>query len=135
MLDSTRVGLSLTLLLTRVSMNNRKSQNQHLDSSGVDERVHAQAIRQLLRARTRLIVCFWTLPVYILIVWVLLSNRQPIDLFMFFYFSLCAGFWIDMVRRRCPVCAKQFYVKSVLLNLNTRKCVHCSFSTGRNFRE
>ena len=116
MLDSTRVGLSITLLLTRVKMNNRKSQNQHLGSSGVDERVHAQAIRQLLRARTRLIVCFWTLPVYILIVWVLLSNRQPIDLFMFFYFSLCAGFWIDMVRRRCPVCAKQFYVKSVLLN-------------------
>ena len=73
-------------------MNNRKSQNQHLGSSGVDEKVHAQAIRQLLRARTRLIVCFWTLPVYILIVWVLLSNRQPIDLFMFFILVFVQGF-------------------------------------------
>ena len=116
-------------------MNNRKSKNQILGNSSVDETVHAKAVRKLLRARTRLIVCFWTLPLYILIVWVLLSARQPIDLFMFVYFSLCAGFWIDMVRRRCPVCAKQFYVKSVLLNLNTRKCVHCSFSTSRNFQE
>ena len=115
-------------------MNNRKSQNQHQGSSGVNETVHAQAIRQLLRARTRLIVCFWTLPVYILIVWVLLSNRQPIDLFMFFYFCLCAGFWIDMVRRRCPVCTKQFYVKSIVLNLRTKKCVHCGLGMDSHFQ-
>ncbi len=116
-------------------MSNRNSKNQYPGDSGVDERGLAQAVRQLRRVRTRLIVCFWTLPVYILIVWVLLSNRQPIDLFMFFYFSLCSGFWIDMVRRRCPVCSKQFYVKSVLLNLSTKKCVHCSFNLDREFQE
>jgi len=132
MLDSTRVGSSLTLLSTKVSMSNRKSKNKYCTDSSVGATDQGRAIRQLLRARTRLMVCFWTLPIYILIVWMLLTNRQPIDLFMFFYFSLCAGFWIDMVRRRCPICAKQFYVKSVLLNLSTKKCVHCSFSMDRN---
>ncbi|MDD9894906.1 MAG: hypothetical protein OXU66_07845 [Gammaproteobacteria bacterium] len=87
---------------------------------------HKPTIRKIYRARTRLIVCLWTLPVYILTVWILLSNRQPIDLFMFFYFALCAGFWLDMAWRKCPACDKQFYVKSILLNLITHKCVHCS---------
>ena len=87
---------------------------------------HQPSIRKLYRARIRLIVCLWTLPVYILTVWILLSNRQPIDLFMFFYFALCAGFWLDVAWRRCPACAKQFYVKNILLNLTTQKCVHCS---------
>ncbi len=87
---------------------------------------HQPSVRKIHRARIRLIVCLWTLPVYILTVWILLSNRQPIDLFMFFYFVLCAGFWLDVARRRCPACAKQFYVKNILLNLTTQKCVHCS---------
>lgn len=108
-------------------MNSRKSKVKELDVSIGKEKLHALSIKQLHRSRTRLIVCFWTLPVYILIVWVLLSNGQSVDTFMFFYFTLCAGFWIDMVRRRCPICAKQFYVRSILLNLKTKNCVHCGF--------
>lgn len=87
-------------------------------------------VKKIYRARTRLVVCLCTLPIYILTVWILLSNRQPIDLFMFFYFALCAGFWLDMAWRRCPACEKQFYVKSILLNLMTHKCVHCSLDIG-----
>ena len=87
------------------------------------------ALKKISRARTRLLVCLWTLPVYMLTVWILLSNRQPVDLFMFFYFSLCAGFWLDMARRKCPACTRQFYVKSILLNLLTRKCVHCGLES------
>lgn len=108
-------------------MNSRKSKVKELDVSIGKEKLHALSIKQLHRSRARLIVCFWTLPVYILIVWVLLSNGQSVDSFMFFYFTLCAGFWIDMVRRRCPICAKQFYVRSILLNLKTKNCVHCDF--------
>ena len=115
------------------AMTNNKFKDHRSGDKRDYETNRALAVRQLLRARTRLMVCFWTLPVYILIVWVLLSNRQPIDLFMFFYFSLCAGFWIDMVRRRCPSCAKQFYVKSIVLNLRTKKCVHCSLGMDNNF--
>lgn len=83
-------------------------------------------LRKIYRARTRLLVCLCTLPIYILIIWALLSSRQPIDFFMLFYFILCAGFWLDMAWRKCPACRKQFYVKSILLNLTTNKCVHCS---------
>ena len=116
------------------AMNNNKSRNHYSGDKRVYPPNSSLAVRQLLRARTRLMVCFWTLPVYILIVWVLLSNQQPIDLFMFFYFSLCAGFWIDMVRRRCPVCTKQFYVKSIVLNLRTKKCVHCGLGMDSHFQ-
>ena len=116
-------------------MGNNESEGGSSGDKRVHETKHSLAVRQLLRARTRLMVCFWTLPVYILIVWVLLSNRQPIDSFMFLYFSLCAGFWIDMVRRRCPGCAKQFYVKSIILNLRTKRCVHCSLGMDSNFQD
>jgi len=87
---------------------------------------HRPSLRKVFRARTRLIVCLWTLPVYVITVWILLMNRQPVDTFMFIYFALCAGFWLDMARRKCPACGKQFFVKSILLNLITRKCVHCN---------
>lgn len=83
-------------------------------------------VRKVYRARTRLIVCFWTLPIYTLVVWSLLMSRQSIDFFMLFYFALCAFFWLDMAWRKCPGCNKQFFVKSILLNLVTKKCVHCS---------
>ena len=86
---------------------------------------YSSEIKKVYRARTRLIVCFWTLPIYISIVWFLLMSRQSVDLFMLFYFVLCASFWLDMAWRKCPACKKQFYVRSILLNLVTRKCVHC----------
>ena len=85
--------------------------------------------RELLRARTRLIVCFWTLPIYMGAVWMLLTNGRDIDAFMFIYMGLWAGFAIDMVRRACPSCHRQFFVKSILMNLRTRSCVHCGFDS------
>ena len=92
-------------------------------------------LRKLSRARTRLMVCLLTLPVYAVALWVLLSNRQNIDAFMYIYMGMWAGFAIDMARRRCPGCGQQFYVKSILLNLVTRRCVHCRLelkSSGSN---
>ncbi|NKB34892.1 MAG: hypothetical protein GKR91_17490 [Pseudomonadales bacterium] len=112
-------------------MNSKQPQSEDSDDSLITPKRRSDpnykpSVRKIYRARTRLIVCLWTLPVYVLTVWILLSNRQPIDMFMFFYFALCAGFWLDMAWRKCPACGKQFYVKSLLLNLVTHKCVHCS---------
>ncbi|MCG8414975.1 MAG: hypothetical protein MI746_12215 [Pseudomonadales bacterium] len=92
------------------------------------QRTQAKA---LLRARTRLIVCFWTLPVYVVAVWVLLNNQRDIDTIMFIYMGMWAGFAVDMVRRPCPSCHRQFFVKSILMNLRTRSCVHCGFDSER----
>jgi|GEM_PF-356684 hypothetical protein len=82
-------------------------------------------LKKISRARMRLLVCFWTLPVYVIGLWVLLSNGQGIDSFMFIYMVLYAGFALDMSMRRCPLCKQQFFVKSILLNLITHKCLHC----------
>lgn len=116
-------------------MNSQDPQSDQADDSLITPTRRSNAkyrpsLKKIYRARTRLIVCLWTLPVYVLTVWILLTNRQPVDMFMFFYFGLCAGFWIDMARRKCPACEKQFYVKSILLNLLTRKCVHCDLDWG-----
>ena len=89
----------------------------------------AAAGRELSRARTRLLVCFWTLPVYIIAIWILLNNRRDIDAIMFIYMGMWAGFAIDMARRRCPICKEQFYVKNIWLSLRTRRCVHCGFDS------
>lgn len=86
------------------------------------------ALKKISRARTRLIVCFWTLPVYIIGIWALLNNGSSIDLFMFIYMALYAGFALDMSMRRCPLCREQFFVKSILLNLLTHQCMHCGVS-------
>ncbi|MDA1372172.1 MAG: hypothetical protein O2971_15595 [Proteobacteria bacterium] len=86
-------------------------------------------LRKLSRARTRLLVCLLTLPVYAVALWVLLNNQQNIEAFMYIYMGMWAGFAIDMARRRCPSCRQQYYVKSVLLNLITRRCVHCGLES------
>lgn len=83
--------------------------------------------RELNRARTRLIVCFWTLPVYIVAVWILLNNQQNIETFMFIYMGIWAMFAVDMARRNCPLCHKQFFVKNILLRLRKKTCAHCGF--------
>ncbi len=85
--------------------------------------------KALLRARTRLIVSFWTLPVYIAAIWVLLNNGRNIDTLMYIYMGMWGGFAIDMVRRLCPSCHRQFFVKTILMNLRTRSCVHCGFDS------
>ena len=89
----------------------------------------AAAAQQIKRARTRLMVCFWTLPVYILAIWVLLNNQRDIDAIMFIYMGVWAGFAMDMARRRCPICKEQFYVKNVLMSLRAKRCVHCGFDS------
>ena len=82
-------------------------------------------LRGIVRARTRLAVCFWTLPVYVVAIWMLLKNGRSIDSMMWIYMVVYAGFAIDMSMRNCPNCRKQFYVKSIFLNLLTKQCVHC----------
>ncbi|MCH2346502.1 MAG: hypothetical protein MK299_03785 [Pseudomonadales bacterium] len=86
---------------------------------------HQSILRRIFRARTRLIVCLWTLPVYGLAVWGLLNNQRGIEIFMYIYMALWAGFAVDMARRRCPACGQQYFVKKILLNLVTRRCVSC----------
>ena len=78
-----------------------------------------------LRARMRLLVCFLTLPVYVIAVWVLLNNNRDVSSLMWAYMALYGVFAFDMVRRRCPNCGEQFFVKSILLNLISKRCVHC----------
>ena len=91
----------------------------------VEEESNSRAVTSLLRSRTRLLVCFLTLPLYIAAVWVLLSNGREVGALMWIYIALYSVFAIDMVRRRCPSCGEQFFVKSILLNLLTKRCVHC----------
>ena len=91
-----------------------------------------RALKKIARARTRLVVCFWTLPVYITGVWLLLEERQEIDLFMVVYIVIWSGFALDMARRTCPGCGRQFFVRSIVLNLISRKCVHCGIPLQEN---
>lgn len=86
------------------------------------------SLRKIERARTRLLVCFWTLPVYVVVVWMLLNNGSDVDSVMWIYMGLYALFAVDMSRQRCPNCKNQFFVKSILLNLISKKCVHCKQS-------
>lgn len=109
-------------------MSTSKDEDKVISSIKDHKTSHEIPLRKILRARTRLLVCFWTLPVYVFALWVLLSNGRNIDLFMFFYMAVWAGFAIDMSLRRCPKCNKQFYVKTILLNLISRRCVHCGLN-------
>jgi len=84
-----------------------------------------KALRGIVRARTRLVVFFWTLPVYVVAIWMLLNNGRSIDSMMWIYMAVYAGFAIDMTMRKCPSCQKQFYVRNIFLNLITRQCLHC----------
>ncbi|MFP6809658.1 MAG: hypothetical protein VB960_01255 [Pseudohongiellaceae bacterium] len=86
---------------------------------------HQSTLKKIFRARMRLIVCFWTLPVYVLAVWGLLNNQRGIEVFMYIYMAVWAGFAVDMARRRCPACGQQYFVKNILLNIVTRCCVAC----------
>lgn len=87
-----------------------------------------QTLRKIRRARTRLLVCFWTLPVYVVAVWILLNNGRDIDTIMWIYMGLYAIFAVDMASRRCPRCNNQFFVKTIVLNLITHRCVHCDLA-------
>lgn len=103
-----------------------KTQGLLARAARTDTAYRRQVLRKLGRARTRLIVCFWTLPVYIIAIWILLNNGRDIETIMWIYMGLYAIFAVDMAIRRCPQCGEQFFVKTILLNLVTRRCVHCS---------
>lgn len=89
--------------------------------------VSAAALKKVLRARTRLLVCFATFPVYAVGIWLLLSSGRSIEGFMFIYMGLWSAFAFDMTLRKCPACNKQFFVRSILMSLTSKKCVHCGF--------
>ncbi len=89
-------------------------------------------------------VCFYTLPLYIVALFLLLNEGRGVTAFMFVYMAVYALFAIDMVVKVCPRCGEQFFVKAFLLNFFARKCAHCglschprhdrkSASGGRNF--
>ncbi len=92
---------------------------------------NGEIIRQHLRARTRLLVCFLTLPLYVIAVWTLLGNGRDVSLIMWVYIALYAIFALDMTRRRCPSCGEQFFVRNILLNLLSKRCVHCGEEGGK----
>ena len=92
----------------------------------------ARALKRIERSRSRLMVCFWTLPVYMVGVWLLLEERRNIDIFMLIYMAIWFGFALDMARRNCPGCGRQFFVRNILLNLISRKCVHCGIPLREN---
>lgn len=83
------------------------------------------ALARLARARGYLLVCFYTLPLYVAGLVILLNNRRDITPFMLLYMALYALFAVNLVVRRCPKCRQQFFVRSLFLNPFTRKCLHC----------
>lgn len=110
---------------------NKQRQTHHSQQQDVitQQSDHVRKVlRQISRARTRLMVCLLTLPVYMVAVWFLLENQRSIDSFMFIYMAMWAAFAVDMARRRCPNCGEQFYVKVIFLNLISQRCVHCGLS-------
>lgn len=96
-----------------------------MTEDGSKQKTTETSVKLALRSRTRLLVCFLTLPLYVIAVWVLLSNSREVGALMWIYIALYSVFAIDMVRRRCPSCGEQFFVKSILLNFFTTRCVHC----------
>ena len=94
-----------------------------------------QLLKKIDRARSKLMVCFYTLPVYMIALVMLLNQGRDVMLFMFVYMAVYAIFAIDMVVKVCPGCNEQFFVKSFFLNFFTRKCVHCGLSSRDNRSE
>lgn len=101
-------------------------------------------LRRIERARSRLMVCFYTLPLYIIVLLMLLNESRGVTSLMFVYMAVYAIFAVDMVIRVCPRCGEQFFVKVFFLHFFTRRCVHCGLSCrpprnsessigGRNF--
>jgi len=107
--------------------NNNESEDQgnRLINPARRSGVSMTALKKVLRARTRLLVCFATFPVYAVGVWFLLNSGRSIEGFMFVYMGLWSAFALDMTMRKCPACNEQFFVRSILMSLRSKKCVHC----------
>lgn len=82
-------------------------------------------LKQIKRARSQLLVCFMTLPLYVMAVAGLVGNGQDISVLMLAYMALYAGFGINLSVMRCPRCHQQFFVKQYFLNPFPSKCAHC----------
>lgn len=82
-------------------------------------------LKQIKRARSQLLVCFMTLPLYVMAVAGLVGNGRDISVLMLAYMALYAGFGINLSVKRCPRCHQQFFVKHYFLNPFPRKCAHC----------
>ena len=85
-----------------------------------------RALRGIARARSYLLVCFYTLPLYIGALLLLLNNGRSITGFMFVYMAVYAVFAVNMAVRRCPRCYQQFFVRHIFLNMVTKRCTHCN---------
>ncbi len=106
-------------------VSNNKDSDRLINPTRKSERKHLPVLKKILASRTRMLVSFATLPVYMIGVWVLLSNGKAIDGFLMFYCAVWGGFAVDMMLRKCPACGEQFFVKEILMSFRSKKCVHC----------
>jgi hypothetical protein len=88
----------------------------------------AAGLKVIRQARSHLMVCFLTFPLYVWGVMQLLENRQDITWLMLAYMALYAGFGINASVKRCPRCHGQFFVKKYFLSPFRRSCAHCGLS-------
>ena len=89
-------------------------------------------LQHIFRSRSRLMVCFYTLPLYMVALILLLNQGRGVTFFMFIYMAVYAVFAIDMVSKKCPACGNQFFVATFFLSFFTSKCVHCKISSRQN---
>ena len=106
--------------------------NRPDEQEAVQEQIRQERLlHRIDRSRSRLMVCFYTLPVYMIALVLLLNEGRSVTLLMFFYMAVYAVFAVDMVMRVCPRCREQFFVSVFFLNFFTRRCVHCGLSCRR----
>lgn len=86
------------------------------------------ALTEIRRARSRLMVCFLTFPIYIVTIYRMLGNGYDITWLMLAYMLLYGIFGIRMSVKTCPRCRGQFYVRHYFLNPFRRTCAHCGLS-------
>ena len=84
-----------------------------------------KTLRAIRRARTRLFVCFWTFPVYVVAVMRIVDSGQDTTMIMLVYMLLYAIFGVSVATQRCPECQGQFFVKTYFLNPFRHQCAHC----------
>ena len=103
-------------------------QQQDHEQSAQAQRLLQQKLHRVNRSRSRMLVCFYTLPLYVIALVLLLNEGRSVTTFMFVYMAVYAVFAVDMVIRECPRCGEQFFVRGFLLNFFARRCVHCGLS-------
>lgn len=89
---------------------------------------YAAALTEIRRARSRLMVCFFTFPLYIMTIYRMLGNGYDITWVMLAYMLLYGVFGIGMSVKTCPRCQGQFFVKRYFLHPFRRTCAHCGLS-------